>query len=177
MATVEQVLDRETFFDAAILKHGFTDYMRDYELIVSGRDGPPHTDVHSYQFVGCVEAATETRVAPNVFTRSLPDDFVYSGPDYPDKGDPDGFVWGVRWSCAYPGLKYVRNGTRASVWSKKLGRPMHEVTIETEAFHLRLVFADIRHRFLGHDAPAVLPRKDFPIPPDPGSVTSDGGVS
>ena len=36
MPTVREILERETFFDAAILRHGFVDYMRDYELIVKG---------------------------------------------------------------------------------------------------------------------------------------------
>jgi len=93
MPTVEEFLERETFFDAAILRHGFTDYMRDYEVIVSGRDRPPRTDVHRYQFIGCVEATVETRVAADTFAKSLPDEFVYAGPDYPEKEDPDGFVW------------------------------------------------------------------------------------
>jgi len=29
---------------------------------------------------------------------------VYADPDYPEKDDPDGFVWGVRFSNAYQGL-------------------------------------------------------------------------
>ena len=69
MPTVEEFLERETFFDAAILRHGFTDYMRDCEVIVSGHDGPPRTDVHRYQFIGCVEARVETRVAADTFAK------------------------------------------------------------------------------------------------------------
>jgi hypothetical protein len=53
---------------------------------------------------------------------------------------------------------------------------MHEVTIETEAFHLRLVFADVRHESLGHDAPGILLRKDYPIDSGCNELTSDGGV-
>jgi|SRR5262245_54576415 len=103
MMTVRELLNREDFFDAAILRHGFTDYMRDYEIVVSGRQGPLHTDVHRYQFVGCVEAVCTTNVEPAVFVSSLADDFVFAGPDYRDKEDPDGFIWGTRWSCSYPG--------------------------------------------------------------------------
>jgi len=53
---------------------------------------------------------------------------------------------------------------------------MHEVTVETEAFHLRLVFADVRHESLGHNATAILPRKDYPIASGRNELTSDGGV-
>ena len=173
MITVKAVLEREDFFDAAVLRHGFTDYMRDYDLIIGGRNGPVHRDIHHYQFVGCVEASYQSAVNPLVFTQSLPDAFVFAGPDYPDQDDPDGFVWGVRQSNAYPGLTYLDQGERAQHWTNQLGRRMHEITLETEAFHLRLVFADIRYALIG-DEPAVQRDNDMPLPVD--DMTSDGGV-
>jgi len=162
MNEVKRFLDTETFFDAAILRHGFTDYMRDYEIIVGGRDGPPHTDVHRYQFVGCVDAIYATAIRPEVFAKSIPDEFVLSGPDYPEKDEPDGFIWGTRWSCAYPGLEYLAPSERAARWSRLLGRPMHEVSIATEAFRLNLVFAEVRHELMGH-RPIVHFEKQYPI--------------
>jgi hypothetical protein len=162
MNPVRELLERESFFDAAVLRHGYTDYMRDYEIVVSGRRGAPHTDVHRYQFGGCVEAHCVTRVRPEVFATSLPDEFVLAGPDYPDKPDPDGFVWGVRYSVAYPGLIYVPGGEAAKHWSEALGMPMHEITLETEAFLLRLVFAEARYELLGHE-PVVQFTKQYPI--------------
>lgn len=178
MLTVRELLEREDFFDAAIIRHGFVDYMRDYELIVGARNGPPNTDVHRYLFVGCVEAAYETALSPESFVGSLPDDFVLSGPDYPDKDDPRGFIWGVRWAGVYPGLAYLPDGERAKEWSTRLGRLMHEITLETNAYTLRLVFADLRYAYLGtEDQPGVLRTKDYPIPPVPSDATSDGGVT
>jgi hypothetical protein len=44
MLTIRELLEREDFFDAAIVCHGFVDYMRDYELLVASRDGPPYTE-------------------------------------------------------------------------------------------------------------------------------------
>ncbi len=41
MTTVKELLEREDFFDAAVIRHGFTDYIRDYELIIGARNGPP----------------------------------------------------------------------------------------------------------------------------------------
>lgn len=163
--TVQELLERETFFDAAILRHGFVDYMRDYELIVGARDGPPHDDLHRYQFVGCAEAVCRTNLRPSTFAESLPDAFVYAGPDYPEQDDPDGFVWGVRYSTAYPGLTYIEDGNGAQHWSDLLGRSMHEVTIETEAFHLRLVFASLRYEFLGREDNERPIPKDYPVKP------------
>lgn len=177
MITVKQLLQREDFFDAAILRHGFTDYMRDYELIVGARDGPPHTDMHKYQFVGCVVAQYHIPLArPDAgpaLARSFPDDFVFSGPDYPAKDDPQGFIWGVRCTIAYPGLTYIDDGAFAEQWSKLLGRTMHEVVVETNLFLLRLVFADVRYAFLGH-TPAVTIQKDMPL--NGSEITLDGGI-
>lgn len=171
--TVKELLQREAFFDCAIRRHGFTNYIRDYEIIVSGRDGPPYTDVHKYQFVGCVEAYYETTLG-EWFNKSISDDFVYAGPEYPDQVEPDGFIWGIREALAYPGLEYVDNGERAAYWSGKIGRKMHEVLLETNAYRLRLVFADIRHSRLGHEPDAEI-KNDYPLPVT--EVTSDGCVA
>lgn len=138
--------------------------MRDYAVIVGARNGAPHTDLHRYLFVGCAEAECRTGVRPEVFAASLGDEFVHAGPDHPDPVEPGGFIWGVRWSCAYPGLTYAADGERARHWSRLLGRTMHEVTLETNAFFLRLVFAELRYAFLGHDE-SVLPPKEYPVAP------------
>jgi hypothetical protein len=161
--TVKELLEREDFLDAALLRHGFTDYMRDYEIIVSGRDGPPRTDVHRYLFIGCAEAVYQTAVSSEYFGPSLPDEFVLAGPDNPEEEIPDGFIWGVRWACAYPGLTYRRDGERARYWEGLLQRPMHEVFLETNAYSLLLVFADVRHSYIGvANEPGVLREKDYP---------------
>jgi hypothetical protein len=162
MNQVKALLEREDFFDAAIRRHGFADYMRDYEIIVSGRYGPSRDDVHRYHFVGCVEARYTTALVPESFVRSLGDEFVYAGPDYPDKREPDGVIWGTRWSGAYPGLEYIDEGERAKHWTRVCGIPMHEIELTTEAFQLTLVFADARHEYLGREADVNLP-KQFPI--------------
>jgi hypothetical protein len=178
MLRVQELLERESFFDAAILRHGFTDYMRDYELIVMGRNGSPHTDVHRYLFVGCAEVVCQTAINPKSFASSLSDEFVFAGPDYPEKDDPEGFVWGVRYANAYPGLSYRLGGERSAYWTAHLRRKMHEVFIETEAYSLLLVFADLRYAYLGTETePGVMRPKDYPISPVVSDATSDGGVS
>lgn len=134
MPTVQEILKREGFSDAAILRHGFTDYMRDYEIIVDARNGLPNTDLHKYQFIGCVEVHYQTRVSPLIFTESLPDEFGDSGPDYPEKEDPDGFIWDVRYLTAH--WVYLEESDRSKYWSKVMKREMHQITIETEAFQL-----------------------------------------
>jgi hypothetical protein len=172
--TVKELLAREDFSDAVIMRHGFTDYMRDYEIIVGARNGPPNTDVHKYQFIGCVEAHYETEIL-GYFNSSISDDFVFSGPDYPDKDAPYGFIWGVRFAetCGR-GIEYISKGERARYWSKIIDRNMHELLIRTNAYSLRLVFADVRYAYLGNE-PVVQIKKDYPLKIT--EVTKDGGVT
>jgi hypothetical protein len=171
MPTVRELLERYSFDDAAVLRHGWVDYMRDYELLVSTVPGRGDSDIHRYQFVGCAEVTCQTALSPSTFTASLPDAFVFAGPDYADRDEPDGFIWGVRWAAAYPGLTYVVGGERATYWTEVLGRPMHELLLETNAFTLLLVFADVRHAIVDS---AALPPKDYPIAVSPDDIAGDG---
>ncbi|HLP80586.1 MAG TPA: hypothetical protein VK141_01180 [Nitrosomonas sp.] len=174
MPTVKEVLERESIFDAAILKHGFTDYMRDYELIVQCRIDQELDIVYKYHFIGCVEAHYETAFGSD-YKKSLSDNHVLSlDEDFPVEEEPEeGFFWGTRWAGVYPGLQYIENGDRALYWSKQLGRIMHEVTIETNVYFLRLVFADIRFANVGRIS-EMEREKDFLLPCN--EETSDGGV-
>jgi hypothetical protein len=56
---------------------------------------------------------------------------------------------------AYPGLRYVKRSSLAREWTSRLRREMNEVTIETEAFHLRLVFHDLVVRKVGDDTSLI----------------------
>jgi len=163
MSSVRQRIERSSFFDAAVVRHGFVDYMRDYEILVAGRR-PPYRDWTRYHFVGCVAASASSAIAPEVYAQSLDDEYVLSGPDYPYKDDPDGFVWGVRWASAYPGLSYIEGSPVARSWADRLGVEMHEVVIETNAFALSLVFHEFRYEALGEEPEYSPPKKDFPIP-------------
>ena len=51
---------------------------------------------------------------------------------------------------------------------------MHEITLETECYFLRLVFADLRVGSI-EDPEAIFDRKDYPLPVN--EETSDGGIS
>jgi len=176
MITVKSLLEHASFFDGAIIRHGFVDYMRDYEVLVGGVNGLPGNQLYRYQFVGCVEAIYKTEIPPEPFNASISDQFVFAGPDYPENDNLEGFIWGVRYANAYPGLTYIENGDLAKEWSQRMKRTMHEVTIETEAYHLTLVFADFRYEFIGNEDNFSIP-KMMPITPKKEDLTSDGGVT
>ena len=140
--------------DFAVLGHGFTPYTRDYLVTVQLGGTGPNPGTHECLFTHCVFASAETRVRDDVWPSSWTDEFI----DY-DKwqsaGQPSGYVWGSQFSLAYPGLDYQSSSEVAAKWSMRLGKQMHEITIETEAYFLRLVFHDVRFRQLSNDASAI----------------------
>lgn len=163
MSNLLHVLETENFSGAAVVAHGFTDYMRDYEIHVVGRNGPPFDDVHRYLFVGCVEAIVRSNVDPETFGQSIGDEFVYAGPDYPDKPEPNGFIWGVRYSTAHWGFILKKDSSRASEWSTSTKLAMSEITLSTEAFVIDLIFFDLRYEFLGQSQNLQKFNKSFPV--------------
>ena len=129
-------------FDEAIVFHAFTEYLRDYEVIVfvhappnSGRK-PKHL---RYLFKYCVHAEAETAVRPEVWAKSLDDRLI----DYDTGVDLDGYVWGVNFQVLYPGGKLVEDSPRARTWQDALGIAFHEVRVETNGHNLTLVFSDL----------------------------------
>ncbi|WTW99225.1 hypothetical protein OG216_40390 [Streptomycetaceae bacterium NBC_01309] len=140
-AALEQLLDE--IFDHAVVHHGYTDYMRDYEVIVY-MTADPRTGIAPaylrYLFRYCVEARCETSVQPKTWKVSLDDRLV----DHETGAELDGYVWGVKWHCLYPGAKLLPGSAATRRWSKALGIDFHEVRIETNAHNLNLVFSDLR---------------------------------
>jgi len=139
LAVPERALDE--IFDQGVVYHGFTDYMRDYEVVVyvsaNPRTGiaPAHL---RYVFRYCVEADCRTTVSPENWQRSLDDRLLEPG------AEPDGYVWGVRWHCLYPGGQVVTDSARVRTWSQALGIDFHEVCLTTDAHELTLVFSDLQ---------------------------------
>ena len=137
---VKEKLNAFEMFDVAILWHGFTAYMRDYDVIVEvGGTGQGR---YRYRFTHCPEANVSTQVSDEVWQESW-DDLYTDYQKWLDSGEPEGFVWGASWSMAYPGLSYLDDSPLAAEWAGRFGKPMHEVVIETEVFRLKLIFHDV----------------------------------
>lgn len=86
-ATLQQALD--DIFDQAIVYHAFTDYLRDYEVIVHAvadpRTGIPPAYLR-YLFRNCVQADVETAVGAEAWRRSLDDRLIdYARGSHPDQ--------------------------------------------------------------------------------------------
>jgi hypothetical protein len=140
-AVLEQMLD-ETF-DHAVVHHGYTNYMRDYEVIVYAT-ADPRTGIapshRRYLFRYCVEARCETSVPAETWRVSLDDRLI----DHETGVDLDGYVWGVKWHALYPGAKLLPGSKATHRWSKVLGIDFHEVRIETNAHNVTLLFSDLQ---------------------------------
>jgi hypothetical protein len=130
-------------FDQGLVHHGFTDYMRDYELIVyctaDPRTGVAPTNIRLL-FKHCVVAEVETAVPAAIWKRSLDDRLI----DYDTGVELDGYVWGVKWQVLYPGATVLTESERAGLWERELGIRFHEARIETNGHNINLVFSDLQ---------------------------------
>ena len=132
----------QQLFDLPILSHGFAPYQRDYVLESEIGGQSEHRGHYRFTFTHCVVANLITTVRDDTWRLSWDDRFI----DYAQwlaAGEPEGYVWGVNWSMAYPGPSYVSGSALAAEWSARLGHAMHEAIIETNAFTLQLVFYDL----------------------------------
>lgn len=129
-------------FDHALVFHGFTAYMRDYELIVSLSTDPRSGIEPSHRrllFTKCVKAMVTTALTEEIWSRSLDDRLI----DYNTGVELDGYVWGVNWQLLYPGGSIIEGSHDAAHWSESLDESFHEVRIGTNGHNLNLVFVDL----------------------------------
>ena len=138
---MQQAFDRA--FDHALVFHGFTDYLRDYEMVIEMTAGPRSglaAETFRYVFVNCVRAGVSTALPPGLWAKSVGDEFV----DDESGAELDGYVWGVRWQALYPGFEFVSPSEQARHWSESTGIPFHEVVVGANGHEIGLVFSDLR---------------------------------
>ncbi|HUA32002.1 MAG TPA: hypothetical protein VMA09_00230 [Candidatus Binataceae bacterium] len=133
---------QEPLFDSSIIRHGFAPFLRDYDIVA---------EINKYQFLyrftHCTSVAVVTSVTDRCWQESWEDIYTDYGA-WSQAGAPDGKVWGVRCLLAYPGASYVDESAPAREWAARLGKPMHEVRIETNGHTLDLIFHDLSVREL-----------------------------
>jgi hypothetical protein len=149
------IMDR--IVDCGLLRHGFTDYMRDYELLIDHSGGtrlPGMAEGYRVLFRNCVYAEAQSSVASDVWLTSLGDEQLQVDTALEDAdGQQLGYVWGVRWQNLYPGGDVVDDSSRAADWTVKVGMKFCEVSIEANAHNIRLVYSGIS---IEHWDPATL---------------------
>ena len=138
-------------FDNELMFHGFTPYMRDYEMVVyqSVDPNPKYGLVPRhlrFLFRYCTEATARSRVRPDVWSRSLDDELLRVRHV---TCESSGYTWGVEAQEIYPGATVVEASERAAYWSDELGIDFHEVVIEANAQVITLVFAEVTFTEVG----------------------------
>ncbi|QFU86774.1 hypothetical protein [Amycolatopsis sp. YIM 10] len=132
----------DDIFDQALIYHGFTDYMRDYEIVAyctaDPRTGIPPAHLR-YRFIHCVRASVTSSVTPEIWSRSLDDRLL----DFDQGRELDGYGWGARWQVLYPGAKLLSGTAETAMWADRLGCPFHEAVIEANGHTITLVFSDL----------------------------------
>lgn len=156
------------FIDVGILHHGFAAFMRDYDVFFEALWGREKwadaKGTYRLRFSHCPEVSTTTTVSDLGWKQAWSDVFIDHA-EWLAAGEPEGFVWGACWSTSYPGLSYIDDSPQARHWSERLGKSMHEIQIETEAFRLRLVFHDFSVTKLS-DEVRVVDKVMFPLKPE-----------
>jgi hypothetical protein len=137
--TVEEMRKKlsDPLFDSNIVRHGFAPFLRDYDVVAEINESQ-----FLYRFSHCTTATVTTAVKDELWRQSWTN--VYTDYSVWERaGHPEGYVWGVCYSLAYPGATYIEDSDLAREWTDRLGRPMHEVTIQTNGHNIGLIFHDL----------------------------------
>lgn len=137
-AELQRTLDES--IEQLVVHHGYTNYMRDYEVIVHVWNGPQVPPNYlRYLFRCCIEARCETFLSMDICRDSLDDRLLDAETADPDLGR---YVWGVRFHELY-GAEPRPESEATRRWSTAVGIDFREVHIETNAHDLTLLFSDL----------------------------------
>ncbi|MGC3862299.1 HalD/BesD family halogenase [Micromonospora chersina] len=140
IAELRRALD--DVFDQAVVYHAYTNYMRDYEVIVYAT-ADPRTGIQPaylrYLFKYWVQVEASTALSLDTWRRSVDERLTDPeiGPDL------DGYVWAVRWQALYPGAQLIAESRRAQEWAEQVGIDFHEVRIQMNGHNLNLIFSEL----------------------------------
>lgn len=129
-------------FDQSLLRHGFVDHMRDYQLVILPMPDPRTGSTPAplrYLFRYCVQATCTTALPAHTWRVSLDDRLTA----YETGVEFDGYVWGIKFQSIYPGATLIADSPTARSWAAAVGIDFHEVRIETNVHDLNLVFSDL----------------------------------
>jgi hypothetical protein len=128
------------FFDVVILRHGFTEYNRDYDFLLE-MDLANHSGKHILRFKHVYELQYLTSLGNETLNVSTDDNFI-NFKKWEENGAKGGYVWGVNYCLAYPGFSVIDESEKAEKWTKILSFEMFHVTLETEAYKIEFIAKD-----------------------------------
>src|ERR1044072_6086725 len=131
----------DSFIDVAILAHGFTPYKRDYYFHIETMWNDNYAGLYLVCFRHCYDLSYKTIAGQEILIQSWDDCFI-DYKEFEKAGEPEGYVWGTNWANAYPGFSNVSNSLKANEWTKKLGKEMKELLVQSEIFKINLIYHD-----------------------------------
>jgi len=130
--------------DFVVMSHGFSRHGRDYIFVLQA------AGTYELNLTHVVATNYETRVHDDVWPQSW-DNCLTDYAAWEAAGQPDGYVWGTNWSLAYPGLETPDSDRIAEQWSKRIGKPMYAMSLETDRFKISIIFHDTWSKKLSDD--------------------------
>ncbi|WP_416865264.1 MAG: hypothetical protein ACMVP2_22910 [Imperialibacter sp.] len=143
-------LKLEDIYDVAVLRHGFVDYVRDYQFEIETNWVGDLAGRYLLTFKHCYDLTYKTLVNDDLIKKSW-DDIFTSYEAWEKNNKPEGFVWGTNWSLAYPGFESIEASKRAEEWSDRLDKKMNEVSFETDSFVMTLIYESWTIRKINND--------------------------
>jgi hypothetical protein len=129
----------DEIYDVAIIRHGFTDYVRDYRFEIEANWIGDLAGRYVLTFTHCYELTYKTLVDDDSIKESWNDLFT-NFETWKKHNEPEGFVWGTNWSLAYPGFDEIVDSEKAKNWSKRLSKEMKEVRLQANSFKINLIY-------------------------------------
>jgi hypothetical protein len=136
-------------FDVAILRHGFSEYNRDYDFVFEV-DSSADSGQFLLRFKHVYKLSYVTSLTTEALKVSTNDNFT----DYKkwqETGEKEGFVWGVNYALAYPGFTMLDNYAKGRQLDQGFGFEMFNVTLETETYKIDFVTSDFEVIKLNND--------------------------
>lgn len=133
---IYEALQHYDLYDNEIQNHGFTPYMRDYEITTVVYGSSCSSATIRLLFKGCVEVNYTSTIPPMAFSM---DERLLS---LSNNVEADGFAWGVN-HASVEAWEYLGDSPRVQYWTNHFGLPMHECRFITNVFSLVLIFYNL----------------------------------
>jgi hypothetical protein len=146
----ERIERDDLFLDSYVDSYGFAPFLRDYDVVIECPAPKPNwsggaqiADRYRYRFTHVPEVrATAVYPAERWQDEETWDDRFTDYEAWERAREPSEYIW-PDFEVAYPGLSYVAGSPVAAEWSERVGRPMHEVRVESNVLVHRIVCHDL----------------------------------
>ena len=137
--TIKEKLEEYDLYDQSIIRHGFMDYIRDYEIIGYLCGGNFDLEVQ-YLFKGCIKIDYNVNINPEYFSM---DDRLLDLDKQDEFDYPRAFIWGVKGADVYPGWTLLESTDELIILKERYKTEFFQVFFKTNAYDLTVTFHDL----------------------------------